>query len=112
MQNTFRALCARASRASLAAILVALAGLSAPVTVAHADVSPSSSDTVLVPRITKGAYGTSMRVKANSPEARRFFAAQSRSASRSNTNCPGTICPQTRTCYPVKGALGARCVTK
>ena len=111
MQNTFRALCARAPRASIAAFLVALAGFSAPLSVAHADASPSSNDTVLVPRITKGAYGPLMRVKRTSPEARIFFATQSRSDSRANLNCPGTICPKTRTCTDVKGALGARCIT-
>ncbi len=99
-------------RAALAATL--LAGISAPLSVAFADASPVSTDTVLVPRTVKGANAGWIRVSRDSSAARRYFATAAMSAetTRAAKLCPGTRCVQTRNCYPVKGALGARCVTK
>ncbi|MBW3635268.1 MAG: hypothetical protein KY445_02225 [Armatimonadetes bacterium] len=89
--------------------------IAAPIASADAlrAVAPSSpDDTVLVPRITKGAHGTVMRVKRDSPAARIFLAAQSGAKAQAKSGfCPGTICPKTRTCYATKGALGAGCIT-
>lgn len=86
-------------RAALAATL--FAGLGAPAFVAHADASPApAADTILVPRITKGAYGPLMRVKRTSPEARIFFATQKpRSTSPALSESAGT--GQKMACRPV-----------
>ncbi len=116
MKTLSRALRVRATGAPLAALAVALfAGISPPAASADAlpaVAPPSPNDTILVPRITKGAHGTLMRVKRDSPEARIFFTAQAGAKAQAKTKfCPGTICPQTRTCYATKGALGAGCIT-
>lgn len=94
--------------ALLTALALAVsAGVLAPA--ASADTPPT--DTVLVPRLTKGATGGLVRVKRDSPEARRYFASVARANAPQSANCPGTVCPQTPTCYTTKGALGAGCVT-
>lgn len=73
--------------------------------------SADTSDTVLVPRLTKGANGGLVRVKRTSPKARRYFASIAHAKAPQSVNCPGTVCPQTSTCYTTKGALGAGCVS-
>ena len=80
MKITSRALRVRALGVPIAAFAaLLLAGLSASTASSdtlQAGTSPSQTDTVLVPRITKGALGTLMRVKRNSPTARRYLATQ------------------------------------
>ena len=116
-------------RAAIAATL--FAGLCASASVAFADAPVSTPDTVLVPRIIRGADAGVIRVKSTSPEARRFFAAQGRPAQESVQSpsdrfvaaqarlqsfadakmCPGTICVKTTDCHDTKGSLGAGCIS-
>lgn len=97
--------------ATLTALLVAASTLvSAPAAFA-APASDATADTVLVPRITKGSFGVSMRVKRDSPQAKRYFASLARAEAPQSVNCPGTICPKTLVCYDTKGALGVGCIS-
>lgn len=93
-----------------ALFMSAAAGISVPS--AFADSSPATAATVLVPRMTKGAYGGLVRVKSTSPEARAYAASLARSQAPRSANCPSTVCVRTTTCYDVKGALGARCISQ
>jgi len=98
-------------RAAIAATL--FAGFCASASVAFADTPVSTSDTVLVPRIIRGANAGVVRVKSTSPEARRFFAAQGRVQSFADAKfCPGTICVKTTNCHDTKGSLGAGCIAR
>jgi len=98
-------------RAAIAATL--FAGLCASASVAFADTSVSTPDTVLVPRIIRGAGAGVIRVKSTSPEARRFFAAQARVQSPAEAKlCPGTLCVKTTNCHDTKGSLGAGCISR
>ncbi len=85
-----------------------LLGATAP-QAAHADTKTPAdvSGTVLVPRLVKGARAAELlRVPAGQYNANGFrIEAQSR-------NCSGTVCPKTTNCYDIKGALGARCITR
>ena len=97
--------------ATLAALFVAASTLVSVPAALAAPVSDADADTIRVPRITKGSYGTSIRVRRDSPQAKRYFASVARAEAPKSANCPGTICPKTVTCYDTKGALGARCLT-
>lgn len=105
MKTISRARCASALGAPLAALAALLfAGLSAPIALADtpaATASPSPQGTVLVPRITKGSYGTSMRVRRDSPEARIFFATQTPRLKLSATKNEAGNVGQKIACRPV-----------